>query len=118
MSPKATASKSTKKAPSKKAARSGLMAPPEKGVKVRMYRTGLGDCFLLAFPKGPNDAFYLMIDCGVYFRTPEADNAPRIRRIVEDIRDSTGGRLDVLVVTHEHWDHVSGFHRTQAQEIF
>lgn len=94
------------------------MAPPEKGVKVRMYRTGLGDCFLLAFPKGPNDAFYLMIDCGVYFRTPEADNAPRIRRIVEDIRDSTGGRLDVLVVTHEHWDHVSGFHRTQAQEIF
>lgn len=116
MSPKATASKkSVRKAPAGKNKR---MTAPKKGVKVRMYRTGLGDCFLLAFPKGTKDAFYLMIDCGVYFRTPEADNAPRIRRIVEHIRDSTGGRLDVLVVTHEHWDHVSGFHRTQAQEIF
>jgi hypothetical protein len=94
------------------------MTAPEKGVRVRMYRTGLGDCFLLAFPKGPNDTFYLMIDCGVYFRTPEPGNATRIRQIVEDIRDATGGHLDVLVITHEHWDHVSGFHPTQAREIF
>ncbi len=85
-----------------------------------MYRTGLGDCFLLAFPQGQDakDAFYLMIDCGVYFRTPEPGNATRIRQIAEDIRDATGGHLDVLVITHEHWDHVSGFHPTQAQEIF
>ena len=26
-----------------------------------------------------------------------------------DIEAETGGRIDVLVVTHEHWDHVSGF---------
>jgi hypothetical protein len=85
-----------------------------------MYRTGLGDCFLLAFRKGRStkDAFYLMIDCGVYFRTPEPGNVTRIKQIVENIRDATGGRLDVLVVTHEHWDHVSGFHQTQAQKIF
>jgi glyoxylase-like metal-dependent hydrolase (beta-lactamase superfamily II) len=115
MSPQAAASKSIKKAP---AAKSKRMTAPKEGVKVRMYRTGLGDCFLLAFPKGTEDSFYLMIDCGVYFRTPEPGNATRIRRIVEDIRDATGGRLDVLAITHEHWDHVSGFHRTQAQEIF
>jgi hypothetical protein len=115
MSPKATASKASKKAPAEKASRR-MTAPPE-GVKVRMYRTGLGDCFLLAFPKG-NDAFYLMIDCGVYFRTPEPGNETRIREIVQDIRDATGGHLDILVITHEHWDHVSGFHPTQAQEIF
>ena len=29
--------------------------------------------------------------------------------IVADIKAETGGRIDVLVVTHEHWDHVSGF---------
>jgi hypothetical protein len=100
--------------------KSTRMTAPPAGVKVRMYRTGLGDCFLLAFPKGPDetDAFYLMIDCGVYFRTPEPGNATRIRQIVEDIRDATGGHLDVLVITHEHWDHVSGFHPKQAQEIF
>lgn len=93
------------------------MEPPARGVKVRMYRTGLGDCFLLAFPRG-SGAFYLMIDCGVYFKTPEPGNATRIRRIVEDIADATGGRVDVLVITHEHWDHVSAFHPSQAQSIF
>jgi hypothetical protein len=82
-----------------------------------MYRTGLGDCFLLAFPRagGP---LYLMIDCGVYAGTPEPGKQTRIRQIVEDIRDATGGRLDVLVITHEHWDHVSAFHPSQAQDIF
>src|SRR5689334_12953068 len=96
------------------------MTAPPSGVKVRMYRTGLGDCFLLAFPKNgdPDDPLYLMIDCGVYAGTPEPDNRTRIRRIVEDVRDATGGRLDVLVITHEHWDHVSAFHPSQAREIF
>jgi hypothetical protein len=102
----------------------GPMTPPPSGVKVRMYRTGLGDCFLLAFPKGPGSdgqpagAFYLLLDCGVYKGTPEPDNATRIRRIVTDIRDATGGRLDLLVITHEHWDHVSAFHPSQAQDLF
>jgi hypothetical protein len=107
----------------KEATPSGRMTPPEKGVKVRMYRTGLGDCFLLAFPKKPmppdsRDAFYLLVDCGVYFRTPEPDNATRIRTIVKHIAASTGGGLDLLVITHEHWDHVSAFHPSQAQSIF
>ncbi len=111
MSPKTTKARTTSK----------RMTAPKAGVKVRMYRTGLGDCFLMAFPKSggaKGDAFYLMIDCGVYTGTPEPDNTTRIRRIVEDIRDATGGRLDVLVVTHEHWDHCSAFHPSQAQAIF
>lgn len=99
------------------------MTPPAKGVKVRMYRTGLGDCFLLAFPKAPtpadpHDVFYLLVDCGVYFRTPEPNNATRILTIVKHIAAATGGVLDLLVITHEHWDHVSAFHSSQAQSIF
>jgi hypothetical protein len=99
------------------------MTAPVKGVKVRMYRTGLGDCFLLAFPKiptpaDPRDVFYLLVDCGVYFKTPEPDNATRIQTIVRHIGAATGGVLDLLVITHEHWDHVSAFHASQAQSIF
>lgn len=100
------------------------MTPPERGVKVRMYRTGLGDCFLLAFPResasaDPRDkVFYLLIDCGVYFGTPEPGNKTRIAAIVGDIRDATGGRLDLLVISHEHWDHVSAFHQKQSQALF
>jgi hypothetical protein len=94
-----------------------------------MYRTGLGDCFLLAFPKpstdaDPRDAFYMLIDCGVFYGTP--GGAERIKQIARHIKSATRktddtnaeSRIDVLVITHEHWDHVSGFHKNQAQEIF
>jgi hypothetical protein len=120
MSPKQGKKKAVMAAP---AADSTRMTPPEKGVKVRMYRTGLGDCFLLAFPKtastaDPREVFYLLVDCGVYFRTPEPGNATRIQAIVKHIAAATGGVLDLLVITHEHWDHVSAFHASQAQSIF
>ena len=109
-----------RKTPAKKPAADKRMWAPKAGARVRMYRTGLGDCFLLAFPRNgdPKDPVYLMIDCGVYAGTEEPGNQTRIRQIVEDIRDATGGRLDVLVITHEHWDHVSAFHPSQAQKIF
>jgi hypothetical protein len=99
------------------------MTPPTKGVKVRMYRTGLGDCFLMAFPRetandDKRNASYLLVDCGVYKGTPEPGNATRIDKIVKDIRDATQGQLDFLVITHEHWDHISAFHSSQSQEIF
>src|SRR5262245_27724365 len=47
------------------------MLPPKSGVAVRMYRTGLGDCFLLCFPKrkvgrGAAEPLYILIDCGVF----------------------------------------------------
>jgi hypothetical protein len=97
------------------------MKAPGKGVKVRMYRTGLGDCFLMAFPSkkaGAGGAFYMLVDCGVFKATPAERNAPWIKKIVENIRDATAGKLDLLVITHEHWDHVSAFHSTQARAIF
>src|SRR4051794_40738705 len=53
------------------------MLAPTEGVTVRMYRTGLGDCFLLAFPKAHGDRrdpFTMLIDCGVYKGTPEPEN--------------------------------------------
>jgi hypothetical protein len=101
----------------------GRMTPPANGVKIRMYRTGLGDCFLLAFPcsraaGASRNAFYMLVDCGVYKGTPEPYNATQIAKIVRDIQAATEGQLDLLVITHEHWDHVSAFHPTQSQAIF
>jgi len=82
-------------------------------ITVRMYRQGLGDCFLLTFKKGSKTA-HMMIDCGVILSTQDA--AARMTRIVEDVRDATNGHLDVVVATHEHWDHISGFN--QARPVF
>lgn len=85
----------------------------KKFVRVRMYRQGLGDCFLLTFPSSRGDS-HVLIDCGVLTGTEDAQ--ARMRRVAQNILDTTGGRLDALVVTHEHWDHISGF--LQAEELF
>ena len=93
------------------------VAPPVAAgprVRVRVYRHGLGDCFLLAFPKADGGDFFVLIDCGVILGTPNP--GPLMAAVAEDIVETTGGRVDVLVVTHEHWDHVSGF--MQAKDAF
>lgn len=84
-----------------------------KSARVRMYRQGLGDCFLLSFPNDGGER-HLLIDCGVLKGTENAGE--QIQRVAKSIFDTTRGRLDALVVTHQHWDHVSGF--LQAQSVF
>ena len=84
-------------------------------VKVRMYRHGFGDCFLLRFFNEDKLAFKMLIDCGLKHN----DSVPgfSIADVVADIKKEVVVKkgtkkvphLDVLVVTHEHWDHVSAF---------
>ena len=78
-----------------------------------MYRQGLGDCFLLTCSDG-NDESHLLIDCGVLKGTGDAEK--RMQDVAQSVHDTTNGKLDRLVVTHEHWDHLSGF--LQAGTIF
>src|SRR6516165_990817 len=82
--------------------------------RVRMYRQGLGDCFLMALPRAGAGPLYVLIDCGVLLGTKDA--AERMTRVAEDIAATSGGRLDVVIATHEHWDHLSGF--IQARAVF
>ena len=82
-------------------------------IRVRMYRQGLGDCFLITCTDGAETS-HLLIDCGVLKGTPDSQH--RMQEVAQSISDTTVGHLDRLVVTHEHWDHLSGF--LQAQAIF
>lgn len=91
------------------------MQAPSTGVRVRMYRQGHGDCFLLAFAGKngtANRPVYVLIDCGLKPGS-EVDNQ-EIGEIVNDIHGATGGVIDVVVVTHEHQDHVNGFARKKS----
>ncbi|HBZ56403.1 MAG TPA: hypothetical protein DEO88_13435, partial [Syntrophobacteraceae bacterium] len=56
----------------------------------------------------------MLIDCGILKGTPGGGES--LKNAIKNVVEVTGGKLDVLVVTHEHWDHVSGF--LQAQEEF
>lgn len=84
-----------------------IKAPIPGEVIVRMYRQGLGDCFLLTFRGQAGKPFHVLIDCGVW--DADAETVKRMDKVVKNIAASTGSHLDLLVVTHEHWDHVSGF---------
>lgn len=74
-----------------------------------MYRQGLGDCFLLATraKDPPQEVRYLLIDCGVHMR--QTDGTERLLQVMNHLAASTGNHLDVVVATHEHADHLSGF---------
>src|SRR6185369_4556986 len=83
-----------------------IVAPGSPGqfrARVRMYRQGLGDCFLITFPQSGKPV-HVLIDCGVLVGTAKA-----MTRVVEHIRDtirhgkeSGKARIDIVVATHEH----------------
>jgi hypothetical protein len=80
--------------------------PPVR-VIVRMYRELLGDCFLIRMQNAAGSWTHILIDCGILQGIPGA--AQRMIAIAEDIEKTTSGALDLVVVTHEHHDHISGF---------
>lgn len=84
-------------------------------VKVRMYRHGFGDCFLISFfNKQDERVSSILIDCGIKHKT-KSETVP-ISVVIEDLKSiltPDGGTkpvIDVLVATHEHWDHIAFFH--------
>jgi hypothetical protein len=129
MPTKSTSTKSTKKKANKvassKTKKGSVAKAKSREVRVRMYKQGLGDCFLLTFPREP-EPFHMMVDCGAlkskHYGDPEMNAA--VANIQQTLLDEAGkgsrkksaARLDALAVTHEHWDHISGFH--QAKAIF
>lgn len=70
-------------------------------VRVRMYRTGFGDCFLLSF----GSARHVLIDFGAHMHGEIGTMEP----IMDNIEKETGLKLELLVATHAHRDHISGF---------
>lgn len=76
--------------------------------KICMYRLEeLGDCFLITLAAGASSS-RLLIDCGS-FRNSGASIA-RLTLITGKITEALGGKpLDVVVGTHQHNDHLSGF---------
>lgn len=111
---KAAAKKPAARKPTKKVAAGKRASKSKFRIKVRMYRQGLGDCFLITVPRKKNTPFYAVIDCGVILGTENAGKM--MTDVVEHIIQTTGGHVDLVAATHEHWDHISGF--GQAREIW
>lgn len=73
------------------------------GIRVRMYRVGFGDFFLVTL-KGSDVPLHILIDCGVH-----AVDLGSIGDAIADMYTVTGGKLALVIMTHRHADHISGF---------
>lgn len=99
---------------------SGRLIPETGTAIIRMYRIGHGDCFLLALPSqaGADKPVYVMIDCGYKPGSPGKIVPPRsIKDITANIKEATGGHIDLVIITHEHQDHINGLTRANFKNF-
>jgi hypothetical protein len=110
---KAVKKKSTTKKPVAKKTATGPVPGNSKPAKktgkvdevsVRMYCHGFGDCFLLTFLSQGDPVYRMLIDCGML--TGDSD---RLKKVIANIKTECKDHLDLVVQTHEHKDHISGF---------
>ncbi len=77
---------------------------------VRAYNVGCGDCLYVRIP-GPNGGFHLLMDCGT--RTGDLGLLEAaIQQLKTELppgRTAGSKRLDLLVASHRHDDHIKGF---------
>src|SRR6266511_3103371 len=88
-------------------------------VRVRMYQVGFGDCFLVSFeydaPVDGRADRHILFDFGSVRRPRQGRGDPAA--VARLIAQHTGGKLDAVVVTHRHKDHLSGFAHQVAGQI-
>ncbi len=84
-------------------------------LRIRMYRVGFGDFFLMTVPTadGPQ---HILIDCGVTPGKTKKGDIGTIKAAVAHMAEETKKDLALIIVTHRHQDHIIGFSR--AAEVF
>lgn len=97
-----------------------MAAEKPRSVTIRSYDVGFGDCFLLSFEYASRQR-HVLIDFGS-MENPEgkteagqAIKGSYMVRIARQIEQDCGGKLDAVVATHRHKDHISGFARANGK---
>lgn len=86
------------------------MSQSPSRIDFRAYNVGFGDCLLLSFSYAKaidgRTERHVLIDFGT---NKQAVGGPSLRDVAALIEADTHGKLDVVVLTHRHRDHLSGF---------
>jgi hypothetical protein len=110
------------------------MPNPDK-IELYSYNVFFGDCFLLVFHYPDGDEKFVLIDFGSTGKghnkhdeedeplpevnlLDEESTGQRLLRVAQHIQERCkNGRLDVVVATHRHKDHIYGFGLKKAGQI-
>jgi hypothetical protein len=82
------------------------MAESPNKLRIRSYNVGFGDCYLLTFGYPGKRSRNVLIDFG---STEASTLSAKLLTVAEQIRTDCEGKLDMVVATHRHADHISGF---------
>jgi hypothetical protein len=86
--------------------------------KLIAYNVGFGDCILLGVTYSDDSRRHVLVDFGSTAMPETSEPARRntkranprdLLEVAHKIDEDCGGSLDVVVVTHRHRDHISGF---------
>ncbi|HKR66862.1 MAG TPA: MBL fold metallo-hydrolase [Thermoanaerobaculia bacterium] len=84
-------------------------------ITVRMYDVGFGDCFLVTIPTSKGDR-RILFDCGsVKKGTRNMDDV--VDMLIADVTEKGVPRIDVVVCTHRHKDHIAGFEHPKWSDV-
>jgi beta-lactamase superfamily II metal-dependent hydrolase len=89
------------------------MAAAPTSLTLRMFNVGFGDCFLLTFNYA-NSVRHMLVDFGSTSAPKRGPKKDYMLRVAEKIQEICAGKLHIVVATHRHRDHISGF-STAAQ---
>jgi ribonuclease BN (tRNA processing enzyme) len=100
------------------------VSPKPQSVAVRMYQVGFGDCFLVSFSyarplEDGRSERHMLVDFGSTHgpKGSRRGGRPIVAQAADLIAKDTGGTLDVVVLTHRHRDHLSGFGDEEAAKV-
>ena len=80
----------------------------EPVITIRMYNVGFGDCFLVRLPTADGTRT-MLIDCGQHIGGIANPMNSVLEDLIASVTTNGTAHIDVVVATHRHFDHISGF---------
>ena len=84
-------------------------------IRIRMYNVGFGDCFLIELPGKKT----ILVDAGFHSQGKGDFGGNELaEQIIADAEAISGSkRIDVVIATHRHQDHVYAFNSAKWEEL-